>query len=74
MKTPRREVFTETVGVGVSHELVKALATFVANSESAVQIELESIGGATRTLQEFDFKPSEAGVLTTRIERSRGGP
>lgn len=44
---------------------MKALATFAANSEPAVQIEVESIGGTTRSLQEFDFKPSEAGVLTT---------
>lgn len=73
-KTPRTEVFTEKVGAGVSLELVKALATFAANSEPAVQIEVESIGGAARSLQEFDSKPSEAGVLTTRIERSRAGP
>jgi len=65
VKAPRTGVFTEKVGAGVSHELVKALAAFAANSESAVQIELESIGGATRTLKEFDFKPPEAGVLTT---------
>lgn len=63
MITPRIAIFQEAFLEGVSYEMTKALAQFVAGSESAIEMERSSASSSKASITEISFDPPDAVVL-----------
>jgi hypothetical protein len=63
IRQPKIEIFNDTIEVGVSYELVRALSKFTQGSESAIKIDRNASSEEHRAPVEIAFAPTAAPIL-----------